>query len=177
MSKRKCKCKICKSELLIDEAYKITNEKGKNQYYCSEKEYNDSLQEKQDKEKSVGLLCELLKTPYAPPYMSKKLNIINKHYNWIVIFKTINAVADRIKFAIENKEFTNDSKMINYVFAIIENNIMTIYKKHTEEQKQLKKLFEQPSNDVDLDILNDIDIGINVDNKSKTNNDISEWLD
>ena len=64
----------------------------------------------------MGLLCELLKTPYAPPYMSKKLNIINKHYNWIVIFKTINAVADRIKFAIENKEFTNDSKMINYVF-------------------------------------------------------------
>ena len=97
MSKRKCKCKICKSELLIDEAYKVTNEKGRNQYYCSEKEYNDFLQEKQDKEKSVGLLCELLKTPYAPPYMSKKLNIINKHYNWIVIFKTINAVADRIK--------------------------------------------------------------------------------
>ncbi len=173
MSKRKCKCKICKSELLVDEAYKITNVKGKNEYYCSEKEYNDFLQEKRDRVRCVNLLCELLKVPYAPSYMSKKLNIIGGHYDWAVVYKTIDFVKDRITFAIENKEFANDSRMINYIFAIIENNIMMVYKKHTEEQKQLKKLFETPRN-VDLDVLNDMEVNVS---KSKPSNDISSWLD
>ena len=36
---RKVKCKICKKELTSDKAYKVTDEKGRNCYYCSKEEY------------------------------------------------------------------------------------------------------------------------------------------
>ena len=35
---RKCKCKVCKTELMTDVAFKVTHN-GKNSYYCSESEY------------------------------------------------------------------------------------------------------------------------------------------
>lgn len=59
----KCKCQICKAVLDTKMAYKITDKKGKNKYYCSEMEYfnysNEKRRSKEDKDAVYIILCNI----------------------------------------------------------------------------------------------------------------------
>ena len=172
---RKVKCKICKKQLTSDSAYKVTDEKGKNSYYCNEEEYSNMVKEKEDKNECLTMLSEIFNTEYCPPMVVKELNNIAKHYDYKTIIDTFNddEVKNTVGWFLDNNGFNFGT--VRYVFTIISNNIPRVYKQRQEELEKIKKMLEGNKNDIDIDIMNDI-----IDNKTveiSNDNDISQWLD
>lgn len=60
---RFCKCQLCKANLTVDIAFKRMHN-GKNLYYCSQSEYEEFENAKQNKlkvkEEIINLLCAIL---------------------------------------------------------------------------------------------------------------------
>ena len=79
----------------------------------------------------------------------KRINELHEYYSYEVIYRTIKFVEDRIRYNIVLKEYE-------------------------KEIADFQKLFEEPKNDIDLDIINDLDDKPIA--KPRTS-DISEWLD
>ena len=166
---RKCKCKLCGKWLTTDIAYR--DEKGK--YYCSQEEYEEIQRDRQRKEECFKYLEGFMRVPISK-IARKRINELHEYYSYEVIYRTIKFVEDRIRYAVENKNFNNEQSEVNYLMAIISNNINEVYKEYTKEQKELMKLFEEPKNEIDLDIINDLDDKPVV--KPRTS-DISDFLD
>ena len=168
--KYKCKCKACGKELTTDIAYR--DEKGK--YYCSQEEYEEIQRDKQRKEECFKYLEGFMRVPISK-IARKRINELHEYYSYEVIYRTIKFVEDRIRYAVENKSFNSEQAMVNYLIAIIENNANIVLKEYEKEIADFQKLFEEPKNDIDLDILNSIDETPK--GKPRVDNDISEWLD
>ena len=167
---RKCKCKICGKWLTTDIAYR--DEKGK--YYCSQEEYEEIQRDKQRKEECFKYLEGFMRVPISK-IARKRINELHEYYSYEVIYRTIKFVEDRIRYAIENKSFNSEQAMVNYLIAIIENNANMVLKEYEKEIADFQKLFEEPKNDIDLDILNSIDETPK--GKPRVDNDISSFLD
>lgn len=176
---RKVKCKICKKEMTTDTAYCVEGDydkygKVKRSYYCSKEEYEHKKKEQETKEECYKYAEELINLPYSA-LMRKKINELAKYYEYQVIYRCFKADRDKISFWANNKTFNNEHALVSYIIAIINGNINDINKQYKKEQEDFKKLFEEPKNDIDLDVLNNID---NIPKgKPKNANDISEWLD
>ena len=168
--KYKCKCKASGKELTTDIAYR--DEKGK--YYCSQEEYEEIQRDKQRKEECFKYLEGFMRVPISK-IARKRINELHEYYSYEVIYRTIKFVEDRIRYAVENKSFNSEQAMVNYLIAIIENNANIVLKEYEKEIADFQKLFEEPKNDIDLDILNSIDETPK--GKPRVDNDISEWLD
>ena len=168
--KYKCKCKACGKELTTDIAYR--DEKGK--YYCSQEEYEEIQRDKQRKEECFKYLEGFMRVPISK-IARKRINELHEYYSYEVIYRTIKFVEDKIRYAVENKSFNSEQAMVNYLIAIIENNANIVLKEYEKEIADFQKLFEEPKNDIDLDILNSIDETPK--GKPRVDNDISEWLD
>ena len=117
---------------------------------------------------------ELINLPYSA-LMRKKINELAKYYEYQVIYRCFKADRDKIRFWANNKTFNNEHALVSYIMAIISANINDINKQYKKEQEDLKKLFEEPKNDIDLDILNSINETPK--GKPKVDNDISDFLD
>ena len=170
---RKVKCKICKKQLTTDTSFKVVRN-GKNEYYCSEEEYNELLKEKEERNKCLELISSVFGIEFCPPMVVKELNNIAKHYNYETIMDTFNdnEVKNTVGWFLDNNGFNFGT--VRYVFTIISNNIARVYKKHQEELEKIKKMLEGNKNDIDIDIMN------NMNNKTveiSNDNDISQWLD
>ena len=170
---RKVKCKICKKQLTTDTSFKVVRN-GKNEYYCSEEEYNELLKEKEERNKCLELISSVFGIEFCPPMVVKELNNIAIHYNYETIMDTFNdnEVKNTVGWFLDNNGFNFGT--VRYVFTIIFNNIARVYKKHQEELEKIKKMLEGNKNDIDIDIMN------NMDNKTveiSNDNDISQWLD
>lgn len=169
---RKCKCKICKKELITDTAYKVVVD-NKNTYYCNEEEYKNELKKKQYKDNCYNTIKNILNEPFVTPMMKKEINKLTGFYDYIVIEKTFKECEENIKWFLNNKEYNTEYAKIRYVITIIQNNINSVYKRYTGELKEMEKLFKQSNNEtVDTNIINNSII-----NNLKNNNDISEFLD
>lgn len=170
---RKVKCKICGKWLTNDTAYKVTIN-GKNQYYCTKEEYEHMKKEQETKEECYKYAEGLINLPYSA-LMRKKINELAKYYEYEVIYRCFKADRDKISFWATNKTFNNEHALVSYIMAIISGNINSINKQYKKEQEDLKKLFEEPKNDIDLDILNSINETPK--GKPRVDNDISDFLD
>ena len=174
---RKVKCKKCGKIILNTEAYKVV--KGnKNEYYCSENEYNEITKEKEDRNKCLELISSVFGIEFCPPMVVKELNNISKHYDYKTIIDTFNdnEVKNTVDWFLDNNGFNFGT--VRYVFTIISNNIARVYKKRKKELEQIEKMLNgSGKNNIDINIMNDI---MN-DNKPKEikhdDNDISQWLD
>lgn len=165
---RKVKCKICGRELTNDIAYKVIKN-NKNEYYCSQQEYEEMIKEKDNKVKCINLLNEIMQVPYAPPVLVKEIDKIREHYTYEVIYKTIKEMARNIEWFIKNKESTEYGKA-RYISTIILNNINQVKKKYDIEMKVKNEMFNK-HNFVDVDIINDTNT------VTRNTNDISDFLD
>ena len=152
---RKAKCRACGKELSTNEAFKVTEGKV-NKYYCTQEEYEEIQRDKQRKEECFKHLEGFMKVPISK-IARKRINELHEYYSYEVIYRTIKFVEDRIRYAVENKNFNSEQAMVNYLIAIIENNINIVLKEYEKEIADFKKLFEEPKNDIDLDIINDLD--------------------
>lgn len=167
----KVKCRVCGKKLTSDKAYKVTEGKS-NKYYCNQQEYEEMTREKETKDKCYKYMEELMKVSYSA-IARKKINMLHEHYCYQVIYRAIKSAEKGIRFAVENKSFNNENAMVSYLLVIITNDINKIDKQYKKEQEDLMKLFEEPKNNIDIDILN------SVDDKPKGKpkvSDISEWL-
>ncbi|HDK7194908.1 TPA: hypothetical protein PTV74_003215 [Clostridium botulinum] len=169
---RKCKCRICKKELTTDTAYKVVID-NKNAYYCNEEEYKNTLKTKQLKDNCYNTIKNMLNEPFVTPMMKKEINKLKEFYDYIVIEKTFKECEENIKWFLSNKEYSTEYAKIRYIITIIQNNINSVYKRYTEELKEMEKLFKQSNNEtIDINIINN-----SITNNLKNNNDISEFLD
>ena len=60
----RCKCKICGVDLDTKTAYKVTDNNGKNKYFCSQSEFEAEEARKkkiqEDKDKVYYLICDIM---------------------------------------------------------------------------------------------------------------------
>ena len=171
---RKVKCKICKKQLTTDTSFKVVRN-GKNEYYCSEEEYNELLKEKEDRNKCLELIASVFNIEYCPPMVVKELNSIAKHYNYKTIMDTFNdkEVKSTVEWFLDNNGFNFGT--VRYVFTIIENNIARVYKQRKEELAKIEKMLNgSAKNTIDVSIMNDIEE--NKTDKKKDIVDISDFL-
>ena len=171
---RKVKCKICKKQLTIDTSFKVVRN-GKNEYYCSEEEYNELLKEKEERNKCLELISSVFGIEFCPPMVVKELNNIAKHYDYKTIIDTFNddEVKNTVGWFLDNNGFNFGT--VRYVFTIISNNIARVYKKRKKELEQIEKMLNgSAKNTIDVSIMNDIEE--NKTNKKKDIVDISDFL-
>jgi hypothetical protein len=161
---RKCKCAITGEIGNTDIFIKI-----KGRYYKSQEIYDKWQKPRELFRKIVDYICfEFLNYQKGQKFntiLTKKINEYSFYGNE-VLFKTIQLHRDRIKQALSQKDFNNESLKIGYIFGIINNNINDVYK----ELKQGKETNHDNANYIE-DNTNSIDI----DNHQK-NKDISKWL-
>ncbi|CEQ01634.1 Uncharacterised protein [[Clostridium] sordellii] len=172
----KVKCKICGSKIERDSAYKIVKEqksKRVNLYYCSEEEYDKQQDEIIQRDKCYEVIKDILNIPLVTPGMIKQLKTVREYYEYVVITKTFKTKEEDIRWAVNNKEFSNEYNKFRYVLAIILNNIEDIKKVHMKELEEISRLFNKvENNEINIDIMNDMPIST-----KRKSNDISQFLD
>lgn len=170
---RKCKCKNCRTSLTTDIAYKV-KEGDKNVYYCSKEEYDTVIKEKEDKNRCITLLCDVMRIPFAPPILIKEVNNLKQYYEYEVIIRAIKENGKTLNWFISNNADSSDYAKTRYIITVISNNINAIKKKYDKEQKEIERLFSKNDSvsDIQVDIINNI----NKNNNSRVT-DISDFLD
>lgn len=165
---RKVKCRICKKELPKEQAYKV--KKGKtNQYYCTKEEYDNLMQQKEDRLKCLDTIAKIMNIPMIPPVMVKQINTLNSFYTYGIIKKTFEENKQNIQWVLENKDFKSEFAKTKYIISIVANNINKVFLREREMDKQV---INKKTDIVDVDIFTE-EI---VTTKRKVS-DISDFLD
>lgn len=175
---RKVTCQICKKKGTSDTFFKVTDDKGKNKYYCSREEYEQYINEREKREKLIKFIAkeilELEEGQIVNPILMKKINELHGFYDYDVIYECFKANKDTIKYWLSTKQFSSEYGMFSYVMKIIESNINDVYK-----QEEMKKWQEEKikNNDIDVDLFNDMhELTIKI-NNIKNKDDITVFLD
>lgn len=169
---RGCKCTYCKKQLNTDIAYKVIVN-GRNKYYCNEEEYRQIQEEIDNKNKCLETIMVMLNVPFIQPIMLKEINLLREFYSYIVIEKAFKDNEQSILWFLENKDNGSDFGKIKYIMTIIKNNINSTFRKYTQEQKELERMFNKSeSQEVDIDIMN-----TTIEVKDNNISDISQFLD
>lgn len=110
-------------------------------YYKSKEVYEEDQKQKKAKKEALKIIAELLgyrEGQHLSPFTFKKYNEL-KFYADQVILETLLKQRDTIEYYMARKEFENEQRQIQYIFAIIQNHIADIdrvYKK--KEQQRLR---------------------------------------
>lgn len=138
---RKSKCKICQKELDADK-YSPT---GKAPYYCSEDEYISVVK---GREILLKLIQDIFyfQEGFIPPLVLKKIKELTKSYSYGIITECFKGQRVLIEDILRKKEFNNTAHKVNYIFAIIGNNIDDVVLCDDKPQNL--------EDNVDIDLLN-----------------------
>lgn len=121
----KCKCRICGTPHNTEDAYKVVVN-NKNQYYCSQTEYEEDLERRQkakvDKDKVYNLICdmfgyEIINTQFFAEWM-----LWNKLKSNEIIYKYLRENEERLQ-EICDKPFNNEYQRIRYFSAVLKNSL------------------------------------------------------
>lgn len=150
-------CQICKKKSDSLFAYKVTDENGKNKYYCNKAEYDQRELDKQERHDLLKYVAEVVlnyqEKQIVPPSMVKRIQKLAEFYPFIVIKEVFHSNLDTIQYWIRTKKFKNEYGMSSYVMTIVESNINDAYKKWKREQEQLHKM---KSKSIDEMLFNEI---------------------
>ena len=169
---RKCKCQICQKELTTDKAYKVTIN-GRSKYYCSEDEYNDLIKQQEERQHCFDIVLKYMGLKFATPQVKQEVNKLKEYYEYRVIEKCFKENENAIHWFLNHNENSSVFGKCRYVFTIIQNNINKTDKRHKKDLEQMKAMFNQSQNNIDIDIMNLSE------NKESTRivSDISNFLD
>lgn len=172
---RKVVCKLCKNKGDTDTFYKVTDEKGKNKYYCSQEEYDNYQHEKLKRENMLKFIAEEVfqyeEGQIIHPTMISKLSNLNKFYDNEVIHECFVMNKDTIQYWTSTKNFSNEYGMVSYIMKIIEGSINDVYNKWKHRKTQQVK---QEVANLDVQILNDVK---QVSHNNESTNGILAFLD
>ena len=143
---RKCKCKVCKSNLMSDEAFCITintTSKPKNIYYCNEEEYRKEQSEIYFWKQCQLITDEILGYPIINNQRNKLLSeILNSGYTREELYDCIKEQANYISECLGYRsDIDTEYGRLCYMFAIIKGSIKDITdrnrrNKHIEDIKR-----------------------------------------
>lgn len=119
---RKCKCRICGETLTTDTAYKINNN-GKNFYYCDSIEYENHINELENKVKILEIIDEILGYKCVNTIIYKELAKIYTGFNYKEILNCLNKQKDIIADLINVNGIEKEFHKIRYIFTVIDRNI------------------------------------------------------
>lgn len=125
MAGRKCKCKICKSELNTIDAYKVVIN-NQNCYFCSEEEYTINQKNKKEESEGRNLVYEKINEIICISNNSllyKSINELNSLYSYKLMYSYMCENQSYIEKAM-NKNFNNGYAKIKYFIAILKNNMV-----------------------------------------------------
>lgn len=118
---------------------------------------------------SIDKMLEIMdmKDSKFPTFLTKKIEELYKYYSYREIEYAILKLEDKLIWANRNKEFKDVINKINYLIAIIKNNISE-YKKELKNIQNERKIMTDTT---DLSV-------INTNSKTKINKiDMTEYLD
>ena len=159
---RKCKCCLCKSDIDVDKAIiytDINHKTPKKLKFCSNEcmykyisELEFKAQEKQDFADLCKYIINICDLKYIPNGFFIILNDLrngtirkngiviknNKQgVQWSELLITYKYCSEKIKWALDNKDFKSDMAKLNYCLAIVKNNIdkaMFNYRKNKNDK-------------------------------------------
>lgn len=122
----KCKCRICGKPHDTKDAYKVVVN-GKNQYYCSQNEYEKDLAQKKkmadDKDKVYNLICDIMGVKaILNTALWKEKTEWNKAFSDEFIAKYLQENKDYLTSAIAKLSSSEFAK-IRYLSAILKNSL------------------------------------------------------
>jgi len=134
----KCKCHDEKIER--DTAFKIVV-KGKNNYYCSEKDYLHIKREKESRENSITTI-KLIIGDTTNTALFKELKIVGDIHGYYKISAYLRDNKDML-IKIMTKSFGNEFGKIKYFFTVVKNNIGDF--KEETKTNEIKEISENYS--------------------------------
>lgn len=170
---RNAKCKCCGKKLITTEAFYIVKN-NKREYYCSEKEFDEYIRNKNKEKYGWNELCDFVKidvlgydsVQQLPKFLIQRLQDIRngtttepevgrvvrykEGYEYEIILETFKECLEDIKFWAGKKSFKTERSRINYIMTIIENHIGEIYEKKKCENQRLDKVINQQFKDLDV---------------------------
>lgn len=165
------KCQDTGEKIEKELAYKIehisSSGKKSYKYYSSEDAYNKIVHENKFRKLCVDMMYDILNYKSfmkMPTYFFKKLTEWEP-YGYEVIYICINDNKSNIEWALNNKQFNQETGKIMYICAILENHMndaLKIYNTQLQNVKEEKK---------EIDIAFDVEIGT-----SKKSKDITSLL-
>ena len=172
MGNRRVRCQCTGEYGLSGEFYRVKHN-GKNLYYKNKEIYLRMINDKETRNQLNNFVSiEVLNydsSQYLPPFFIKRVNELNKLYPMEVILETFKQNKDNLQYWMnQDSKFKNESGRINYMMAIINNNINNEYEKWKIKERQ-----DRVDNTVkvDMDLLD-----ININNTNKENNGIRDFL-
>ena len=123
----RCKCKICGTQLNTTEAYKVTDNNGKNRYFCSASEFEIEETRKkkaaEDKDRVYYLICDILgEKEIINTALWAEKKIWNKAFSDEIIAKYLQENKDYLTSAVSKLDGTEYAK-IRYVSAVLKNSL------------------------------------------------------
>lgn len=139
--KYKCKCKVCKKDLMSDEAFCITintTSKPKNVYYCNEEEYRKEQSDIYFWKQCQLITDEILGYPIINNQRNKLLSeILNSGYTREELYDCIKEQANYISECLKYRnDIESEYGRICYMFAIIKGSIKDITDRKKQEHKK-----------------------------------------
>ena len=116
------KCKICGSKNEKNDSFCIVIS-GKNNYYCSETEYNSHQREREYKDSFYNELCECFGYEIKNSMLWKAIAELKEQYSYEVLYHTIVEKKKDIVEALPRLINAVESNKIKYTFAIISNGV------------------------------------------------------
>lgn len=169
---RKVRCQITKEYGTSDTFYKV----GRS-YYKSKEVYDHWCEEKTARAELIDIMakdffgCEPGQKP--PPIIYRKIKQLN-FYSHKTILHTVKIKYDDIMWAVRNKEFANPINKATYIFAIIENSIIDVYK--AEQNIERAKRRQEAKNKDEFVSAEDLNFVENLSQKQSHKRDISKFL-
>ena len=121
----KCKCRICGTPHSTEDAYKIVVN-NKNQYYCSQEEYEKDLAQKkkiqEDKDKVYYLICDMFGYEIQNTQFFAEWTLWNKLKSNEIIYKYLRENEDYLQ-QICDKSFNSEYQRIRYFSAVLKNSL------------------------------------------------------
>lgn len=177
--KSRCKCFYSGESGWNDEF--VRKPVGKQyRYFKSEEVYAEYLKEKEkqqelnNKKQELHMsIATLLNYKFLPPFLLKKINELTEYFDLEVVAETFRQQKDTIDYWLnQGDKFKSEAGKVNYMMAIIKNNIIEVDKQWKLEQKR-----KQPSKvNIDIDAANEI-YEINYKDIPKKKDSISKFLD
>ncbi len=123
---------------------KAKNNKKRREYAAQNKDkVSLSDEEKEYRKKCIDILCKKYfnyeQTHKFNPMLMKRLGELNKKATYKVIFNTIKYQEQSLEYA-NKKSMSSEYAKINYMIAIIKNNLNAVYQKLQKQEKQQKGL-------------------------------------
>src|SRR5690606_1236943 len=154
---RRVTCRICKKKGDTDTFFRVTDDKGKNKYYCSQKEYDNYNKEIENRYNLMKYIAEDILDyqdgQIVPPVLVKRISELRRFYEYEVIKKCFEICKEDIQYWMGAKNFTNEYGMISYIMKIVEGNMNDTYNKWKFQQNQQQR---QEVSGVDVEIINEV---------------------